>query len=81
MVSRKEFFKSAARETFTFLRSNFSAPPSANPPIAPTPPTTDDLAYEAMALGIDPATVDASQLPDLVARARAEVAPVTPRKE
>ena len=75
MVSRKEFFIEATARTVSFLRTTFSDSPDHSSPADAAPHATDDLLYEAMALGIDPGTVDASQLPDLVARARAAIAP------
>ncbi len=71
MMSRKEFFMAAAAETISFLRTALSDPPDSSSPADTAPTAGNDLLYEAMALGIDPATVDASHLPDLVARARA----------
>lgn len=70
MVSRKRFFALAAGRTLSFLQDAFADPAPSGTSSSPPPASHDDLLYEAMALGIDPATVADSDLADVVARAR-----------
>jgi len=70
VVSRKRFFALAAGRTLSFLQDAFADPAPAETSASPPPTNRDDLLYEAMALGIDPATVGDSDLAEVVARAR-----------
>lgn len=70
MISRKEFFGVAAGKTISFLMDALA--PKADAQRLSTPPDTlsEEVLYEAMALGIDPATLDAEQLRRAIVEAR-----------
>lgn len=68
MLTRKQFFMMAAHYCLDAAKAAFSPLSSDTPdiPEADHPTPNDDLFYEAMRNGIDPATFDIHQMPDRV---------------